>query len=123
MLDSLIPAAEAWTAGKDLAAVAAAAKAGAKETETMSANAGRANYVNEDVSLEPQFAICRRKEFRTQMALVEQALSLLSECVSCAAFLTLCRAVAGLQGYPGPRRHGGGWGVGGHCRRAVTRGQ
>lgn len=49
MIDALHPAFEALVAGKDLAAVAAAAKQGADETVTMtSAKAGRSSYLNQE---------------------------------------------------------------------------
>lgn len=49
MIDALHPAFEALVAGKDLAAVAAAAKVGADETVTMtSAKAGRSSYLNQE---------------------------------------------------------------------------
>merc|ERR1711907_506853 len=44
MLDALYPAAEAAAGGGDLAAVAAAAEAGAEATKKMRAKAGRSSY-------------------------------------------------------------------------------
>ena len=48
MIDALRPAAAAWKAGKTLQEVAAAAREGADATKTMTASAGRANWVGKD---------------------------------------------------------------------------
>eukprot|EP01032_Pedospumella_encystans_P008873 gene8873-10490_t len=47
MLDAFLPAVQALEQGNDLAAVAAAAQAGADSTKSMQSLAGRSNYVNQ----------------------------------------------------------------------------